>query len=181
MTQRWTQDEFEMQIADMININELRRLALDGDLAAMQEIILRLEAAEKSDAESLAMYRKARDERDALRAKIEQIERHALCPPRRRRRFKVSSLISRLQRPGYDLQKEQAIQDAIVVLRQYNTQSKPDCGEVGHDEGRCGTAVPAKTLKPVIDWLRNGCNPLGAADELEMLIAEAAPKQEANQ
>jgi hypothetical protein len=55
----------------MIDINELRRLALDGDLAAMQEIILRLEAAEKSDAESLAMYRKARDERDALRAALQ--------------------------------------------------------------------------------------------------------------
>ena len=54
----------------MIDINELRRLALDGDLAAMQEIILRLEAAEKSDAESIAMYRKARDERDALRAAL---------------------------------------------------------------------------------------------------------------
>ena len=57
----------------MIDINELRRLSLDGDLAAMQEIILRLEAAEKSDAESIAMYRKARDERDALRAEIEEL------------------------------------------------------------------------------------------------------------
>ena len=28
-------------------VNKLRRLALDGDLAAMQEIVLRLEAAEK--------------------------------------------------------------------------------------------------------------------------------------
>ncbi len=54
----------------MIDIDELRRLALDGDLAAMQEIIHRLKAAEKSDAESIAMYRKARDERDELRAKI---------------------------------------------------------------------------------------------------------------
>ena len=54
----------------MTDINELRRLALDGDLAAMQEIIHRLEAAEKSDAESLAMFRKARDERDALRAAL---------------------------------------------------------------------------------------------------------------
>ena len=54
-----------------MDINELRRLALDGDLAAMQEIIHRLEAAEKSDAESLAMYRKARDERDALRAALQ--------------------------------------------------------------------------------------------------------------
>ena len=55
----------------MNDINELRRLALDGDLAAMQEIIHRLEAAEKSDAESLTMYRKARDERDALRAALQ--------------------------------------------------------------------------------------------------------------
>ena len=83
----------------MIDINKMRRLALDGDLAAMQEIILRLEAAEsecleqarlngmggereaalmakleaaeKSDAESIAMYRNARDERDALRAALQ--------------------------------------------------------------------------------------------------------------
>ena len=34
------------------------------------EMIERLEAAEKSDAESIAMYRTARDERDELRAKI---------------------------------------------------------------------------------------------------------------
>ncbi len=47
-------------------------------LAAADEIerlAARLEAAEKSDAESLAMYRKARDERDELRAKIERMER----------------------------------------------------------------------------------------------------------
>ena len=37
---------------------------------AAVEMIERLEAAEKSDAESIAMYRKARDERDALRAEL---------------------------------------------------------------------------------------------------------------
>ena len=42
---------------------------------AAVEMIDRLEAAEKSDAESIAMYRKARDERDALRAKIKQMEK----------------------------------------------------------------------------------------------------------
>ena len=42
---------------------------------AVKVLTDRLEAAEKSDAESLAMYRKARDERDALRAKIEAIEK----------------------------------------------------------------------------------------------------------
>ena len=39
--------------------------------AAITELLNRLEAAEKSDAESLAMYRKARDERDALRAALQ--------------------------------------------------------------------------------------------------------------
>ena len=33
-------------------------------------LMAKLEAAEKSDAESIAMYRKARDERDALRAAV---------------------------------------------------------------------------------------------------------------
>ena len=37
---------------------------------AAVEMIERLEAAERSDAESVAMYRKARDERDALRAAV---------------------------------------------------------------------------------------------------------------
>ena len=68
--------------------HELRRYARKiahpaGDvpavmLAAADEIErlqARVDAAEKSDAESIAMYRKARDERDALRAKIEAMER----------------------------------------------------------------------------------------------------------
>jgi len=70
--------------------HELRRYARKiahpaGDvpavmLAAADEIErlqARVDAAEKSDAESIAMYRKARDERDALRAKIETAENDA--------------------------------------------------------------------------------------------------------
>ena len=66
--------------------NELRRYSRKighpaGDvpsvmLAAAEEIermAARLEAAEKSDAESIAMYRKARDERDALRVELNEI------------------------------------------------------------------------------------------------------------
>lgn len=62
-----------------IDINELRMLTQDFKLAGlpmflqttqMNELLDRLEAAEKSDAESLAMHRKARDERDALRAAL---------------------------------------------------------------------------------------------------------------
>ena len=64
----------------MIDTKELRaviqEIGLNGVCPAeINELIDRLEAAEKSDAESLAMYRKARDERDALRAKIAEMER----------------------------------------------------------------------------------------------------------
>ena len=70
----------------MIDINELRRKLHSGDITdhvdihtnvkqTLTELLDRLEAAENSDAESLAMYRKARDERDALRTKIEVAHR----------------------------------------------------------------------------------------------------------
>ena len=36
--------------------------------------------------------------------------------------------------------------------------------------------VFVKSLKPVIDWLRNGCDPMKAADELEMLTAAPEAK-----
>ena len=49
-------------------------LAVDEAIDAAVEMTDRLEAAEKSDAESLAMYRKARDERDTLRAEIERLQ-----------------------------------------------------------------------------------------------------------
>ena len=69
-----------------IDINELRRKLRSDDLidhidihanvkSTLAELMDRLEAAEKSDAESIAMYRKSRDERDALRAKIEAMEK----------------------------------------------------------------------------------------------------------
>ena len=57
----------------MIDINELRRLALDGDLAAMQEIIHRLEAAEKDRARFLVEMGRLCAQCDALRAEIERM------------------------------------------------------------------------------------------------------------
>ena len=79
----------------MIDISKLRRLtqaALTGpdgvslnwvkllqdfqkeaSPAAVSELLDRLELAEKSDAESISMYRKSRDERDALRAKVSDL------------------------------------------------------------------------------------------------------------
>ena len=60
----------------MIDTKELReKITIKGlDVVAdtdILEIIDRLEAAERSDAEPLAMYRKARGERDALRAALQ--------------------------------------------------------------------------------------------------------------
>ena len=60
---RRTDDRYGMPYPDPREIG----VAIDAAI----EMIDRLEAAEKSDAESLAMYRKARDERDALRAALQ--------------------------------------------------------------------------------------------------------------
>ena len=56
------------------------------------------------------------------------------------------------------------------------------CPECGSKEATLPGAQPAPSispaaLRPVIQWLRNGCDPARAADELEMLAAapEAKP------
>ena len=72
----------------MIDINELRRLALDGDLAAMQEIIYRLKAAEKDrdvlrdrlalESQENGALRdsvdRACEERDELRTELKEVQ-----------------------------------------------------------------------------------------------------------
>ena len=60
----------------MIDTKELRTALVRHGTSVLNEdevleLLDRLESAEKSDAESIAMYRKARDERDALRAELE--------------------------------------------------------------------------------------------------------------
>ena len=64
---KWRRDDEDISQFDVCKISE----AID----AAVEMIERLEAAEWSDAESIAMYRKARDERDALRVEIEEMEK----------------------------------------------------------------------------------------------------------
>ena len=66
-----------------IDINELRRLALDGDLAAMQAIIIRLERAEKTNSNRLRANAPGgwiddlRMERNSLHAKLTQLHKEA--------------------------------------------------------------------------------------------------------
>ena len=50
---------------------QLESREINQAINAAIEMIERLEAAEKSDAELLAMYRRVRDERDALRAALQ--------------------------------------------------------------------------------------------------------------
>ena len=73
----------------MINIDKLRRLALDGDLAAMQEIVLRLEAAEKERDWHAERCEDAMDECARLHSKIEAIERQE--PVKYEKRIKLRS------------------------------------------------------------------------------------------
>ena len=90
--------------------HELRRYARKiahpaGDvpavmLAAADEIErlqARVGAAEKSDAESIAMYRKARDERDAMRARIEAAEEERTIDEQR-----IADLLDELNRVGHE-------------------------------------------------------------------------------
>lgn len=50
-------------------------------------------------------------------------------------------------------------------------------GVDGYVQAQPTPSIPSTELRPVIEWLRNGCDPMKAADELEMLAAalEAKP------
>ena len=133
--------------------NELRRYARKiahpaGDvpsvmLAAADEIErlqARVDAAEKSDAESIAMYRKARDERDFAKVEIARLHDDI------RELTDVRVL-------------DEEDRELIVALRQ-GASAKP------------APSISTAALRPIIQWLRNSCDPMKAADELEML-AEA--------
>ena len=63
-------DRLESAESDCLEQARLNGMGASREAALMAK----LEEAEKSDAESIAMYRKARDERDTLRAKIEAME-----------------------------------------------------------------------------------------------------------
>ena len=129
--------------------------------AAISELLDRLEAAEKSDAESIAMYRTARDERDALRARIEEMEKQEPVAWARKLGLDVPSF-------------------GCVTDLKYRPSDIPESAYV--PLYAIPVAQPAPSISPValrhvIQWLRNGCDPMKAADELEMLAAapEAKP------
>ena len=202
----------------MIDINKMRRLALDGDLAAMQEIILRLEAAEsecleqarlngmggereaalmakleaaeKSDAESLTMYRKARDERDALRAalrheadcveaakaEIEALRAKIEATEQQEPARLVTATAYRWRYRGAVMwQYGELTEETARLAKEHNHEVQPLYALPGAHPAQLGY-VPASSVHSVIHWLRNGCDPMEAADELEMLTAAPEAK-----
>lgn len=99
------------------------------------------------------------DERDALRAKIEQME------------------------------KQEPVGRALLCVRCSTPfDGEHYCPACGHHTAteeavyaipgaQPAPSISPTALRPVIQWLRNGCDPVRAADELEMLAAapEAKP------
>lgn len=68
----WRALSDRLEAAESECLEQARLNGMGGEREAA--LMAKLEAAEKSDAESLTMYRKARDERDALRARIAEME-----------------------------------------------------------------------------------------------------------
>ncbi len=130
-----------------IDINELRRLMQDFKLAGspmlvqtaqMSELLDRLEAAEKSDAESIAMYRKARDERDALRA-----ENAALVDDMNLLRNNNTALRSKIEAAENDAAHQKAL--AASALRVAEGWERK-CGELRAKVAEMGQQEPVGVL-----------------------------------
>ena len=155
----------------MIDTKELRaviqEIGLNGVCPAeIHELLDRLEAAEKSDAESIAMYHKARDERDALRANIEEMERQEPA------RLVTATAYRWRYRGAIKWQYGELTEEAARLAKEHNHEVQPLYTLPG---AQPAPGVPVAALRPVIQWLRNGCDPMKAAKELEILIA-AAPE-----
>ena len=68
----------------------------------------------------------------------------------------MSDLIKRLCRPGYDLQKEQAIQEAIIEIRQLRAMieamEKQEAAGTLHDDGYFVWSVPRPYESNYAGW-----------------------------
>ena len=136
----------------------LEQARLNGMGASREAALMaKLEAAEKSDAESIAMYRIggpfiAEDPNCPIHGYEAQAREKEERAYRESEEEKQNELLAR-----------------IIALEE-KIDAMPQCTQ------------PAPSISPValchvIQWLRNGCDPMKAADELEMLAAapEAKP------
>lgn len=134
--------------------------------AAISELLDRLEAAEKSDAESIAMYRKAMDERDALRAKIEQMEQQETA-----RRVTPTAYRWRY-RGAIKWQYGELTEEAARLAKEHNHEVQPlyalpgaqqckNCNGVGDRFDPSGEKIPCDLCESHLEEIRS-------------LVAEAA-------
>ena len=165
----------------MINTKELRRLAQaaligpdgvslnwvkllqdfqeEANPAAISELLDRLEAAEKERvideqriADLMAELNRVGHENDALRAKIAEMEKQEPVAW-----YYVTN-------GAWDCySREKPPEDAIDVDSLRPLYALPGA--------QPAPSIRPAALFPVIAWLRNGCDPMKAADELEMLAA----------
>ena len=151
-------------------IDNLRRFAALVAAAERDALRAKIEAAEKSDAESLAMYRKARDERDALRAALQH---EADCVESAK--AEIDALRAKIE----EMEKQEPVAwcttdetGTFVEALGMNQSRRFDTPLYLAPGAQPAPSIRPAALSPVINWLRNGCDPMKAADELEML-AEA--------
>lgn len=190
----------------MIDTKELRSMvngAQFESFVVIHALLDRLEAAEKSDSESLAMYRKARDERDALRTKIAEMEKQEpvgeICCVNSTGNYIYSDVWVPLPvgtklytLPGTRAAPSVPVVTATAYRWRYRGAIMWQYGELTEENARLAEehnhevqplyaepisarsapSIRPAALFPVIAWLRNGCDPMKAADELEILASQ---------
>ena len=139
-----------------IDINELRKDKRPQSSIVVQALLDRLEAAEK--------------ERDALRAKVAEMEKQEPA------RLVTATAYRWRYRGAIKWQYGELTEETVMAAKEHNHEVQSLGVLPGAHPAQLGY-VPASSVHSVIHWLRNGCDPMEAADELEMLTAapEAKP------
>ena len=138
----------------MIDINELRLLVQDFKLVGSPVFV---QAADMN--ELLDRIEKAEKERDALRAEIDALKAWKAAVEAQKPVGYWDPCDDMYFLPGFLLPHSEAKMEPRYACP-VPAQSVPNF---------------ADALRPVITWLRNGCDPAKAADELELIVAKPAP------
>lgn len=150
------------------------------------EMIERIEAAEKSDAESLTMYRKARDERDALRAalrheadcveaakaEIEALRAKIEATEQQEPARLVTATAYRWRYRGAVMwQYGELTEETVMAAKEHNHEVQPLYALPG--------AQPSSSVPELIESLRCACNyidKLGGVSQQYRAMIAAAPE-----
>lgn len=126
--------------------------------ATISELLDRLEAAEEDRSNFIVEMGKLCAQCDALRAEIAAMKRQAPVAWARKLGLDVPSFgcVTDLKFRPSD------IPESSYIPLYTNPGAQP------------APSIRPAALSPVINWLRNGCDPMKAADELEMLASQGA-------